>query len=138
MATIPEEFLDLFETGQPAQLSVIGPNGFPHVSPVFAEYVDDQVVFNTLRGRVKERCMQSNPKVGLTLLDQEEPFRYLSISGTVTEITEEGAVDHVHHIAQKFMGLEEYPYLEGEPASRVIVRVRPKEIRPVVETERED
>lgn len=138
MVTIPEQYLDLFEKGVPAHLATIQPDGLPHVTPVFVEYDGEHVVFNTLRGRVKERNIRSNPNVGIEITDPEDPFRYLSISGTVVEVTEDGAVEHVHKIARKFMGVEEYPYLDQESGARVIVRIRSDQVRPVVEAERED
>lgn len=138
MASIPEEFRDLFERGAPTQLSTISADGRPHVTPVFAEYDGEYVLFNTMRGRQKERNVSDNPNVGVSVTDPDDPYRYLSVSGKVAEVTEEGAVDHVHHIAQRFMDTEEYPHLDAEPNPRVIVRIRPEQVRAVNEPERED
>lgn len=138
MASIPDDFRDLFERGAPAQLATLLPNGMPHITPVFAEYDGEFVCFNTMRGRQKERNIRHNSNVGVSITDPDNPFRYLSISGDVVEVTEEGAVDHVHNIAQTFMGMEQYPNLEQEPNPRVIVRIRPDQVRTVVENERSE
>lgn len=78
------------------------------------------------------------PNVGVSVTDPDDPFRYLSVSRTVDDVTEEGAVEHVHHIAQRFMDTEEYPHLDEEPNPREIIRIRPEQVRAVNEPERED
>jgi len=138
MKEIPDSFRDLFDEGQPAQLATVDSDGCPHVTPVFAEYDGEFVLFNTMRGREKERNMRDNSNVGITLLDQDDPYRYLSITGVVEVMTEQGAIEHVHHIARTFMDMDQYPFLDDEPNARVIVKIRPEVIRAVKESERED
>ncbi|AFK21181.1 PPOX class F420-dependent oxidoreductase (plasmid) [Haloferax mediterranei ATCC 33500] len=138
MASIPVEFQDLFERGAPVQLATVLPDGMPHVTPVFAEYDGEHVLFNTMRGRRKERNIRNNPNVGVSVTDPDDPYRYLSISGEVVGVTEDGAVEHVHHIARKFMDVPEYPNLDDEPNPRVVVRIRPVQVRAIDEPERSD
>ncbi len=56
--------------------------------PVFAEYDGEYVLFNTMRGRQKERNVSDNPNVGVSVTDQDNPFHYPSISGKVADVTE--------------------------------------------------
>lgn len=129
MATIPDDYRDLFDRGAVAQIATLLPDGAPHVTPVYVDYDDGHLVFNTVRGRQKERNIRQHPTVGVSIVDPEDPYRYLSVTGEVVDATEEGAVEHVHHIAQKFMGMDEYPYLDQEEGARVIVTIRPDRVR---------
>ena len=46
-------------------------------------------------GRVKDRNIRANPKVGLSIPDPENPYRCLSIQGEVVEIREQGAIYYI-------------------------------------------
>jgi PPOX class probable F420-dependent enzyme len=85
------------------------------------------VLFNTAVGRAKERHLRRDPRVSVTVLPAEDQQAgYVSVSGTA-EIVEEGAVEHIDKLAQKYLGQDKYPYLqEGE--QRVIVRITPEHV----------
>ena len=87
MTAIPEKYLDLFQKKAFAQLATIMPDGTPQVSPVWVEYDGKHIVINSAKGRVKDRNMRRDPRVGLDLQDPDNPYRHLSIRGRVTEIT---------------------------------------------------
>lgn len=122
---IPEEFLDIFEKKAFANLATLLPNGSPQVTPVWCDYDGEYVMVNTALGRQKDRNMRRNPRVALSLLDPDNPYRYLEVRGRVAGITEEGADQHIDNLAKKYMGLDEYPYRRpGE--KRVIFKIKPE------------
>lgn len=55
-----------------------------------------------------ERNVRRNPKVGLTVLDPGDPYRYVSIRGAVEAVTEDGTVEHIDELARRYMDREEY------------------------------
>ena len=61
----------------------------------------------------------------MTLSDPENPFRYLEIRGKVAEITESGADDHINKLANKYLGVDKYPFASGEE-TRVIYKIEPQ------------
>lgn len=146
MSEIPGEFHDLFERKTFANFATLMPDGVPQVTPVWVDYdapdprSDDQaessgdsagsghVLINTVRGRRKEKNVRQNSKVGLDVLDPDDPYRYVSIRGEVVEVTEEGAVDHIDELARRYMDAAEYPHHGEEQGSRVIVRIRPDDV----------
>jgi len=49
----------------------------------------------------------------------------MEIRGTVVEITEDGAAEHIDKLAKKYMGVDKYPYSKpGEV--RVMYKIRPE------------
>ena len=57
--------------------------------------------------------------------DPDNPYRYLEVRGEVTEITEEGADEHIDKMAKKYMGVDKYPGRKpGEV--RVIYKIEPQ------------
>ncbi len=100
MSTIPDNFNDLFQKKTFAQLATIMSDGSPQVSPVWCEYDGNHVVINSAKGRVKDRNMRRNPNVAISIQDPENPYRHLSLKGTVVEITETGADAHIDKLAR--------------------------------------
>ena len=125
MAAIPDKYLDLFEKKAFAQLATIMPDGSPQVSPVWCEYDGTHVIINSAKGRVKDKNMRRDSRVGLDLQDPENPYRHLSLRGRVIDITEEGADQHIDKLAKKYLNVDSYP---GRRAGevRVIYKIQPE------------
>ena len=127
MTAIPEKYLDLFHKKSFAQLATLMPDGSPHVAPVWVEYDGRHILINTAKGRVKDRNMRRDPRVGLDLLDPDNPYRHLSIRGRVTDITEDGADAHIDKLTKKYIGQDHYPY-RGSGEVRVIYKIEPQTV----------
>src|SRR4029077_1514156 len=82
----------------------------PQVSPVWFEYDGQNIVINTAKGRVKDRNMRRDPRVGLNIIDPDNPYRHVSIRGRVIEITEEGADDMINKLTKKYINKDIYPH----------------------------
>jgi len=122
---IPEQFLDLFQQPAFANLATIMSDGSPQVTPVWCDYDGKYIIVNSARGRVKDRNMRRSPRVALAIMDPKNPYRYLEIRGTVAEITEVGADQHIDRMAKKYMNVDKYPYRSpGEV--RVLYRIAPE------------
>jgi PPOX class probable F420-dependent enzyme len=130
VTTIPESYHDLFERQTFAHISTVMPDGTPQVTPVWVDYdaERDRVLVNTARGRQKERNLAANPKVGVSMLDPDDAYRWCSVRGEVTEMTEDGAVEHIDELARRYLDVEEYPNKDAEDAPRVIIEIRPDDV----------
>jgi len=122
---IPEKYLDLFQKKAFASLGTLMPDGRPQVTPVWCDFDGKYVIFNSARGRQKDKNVRRDPRVALAIMDPEKPYRYLEIRGTVVEITEEGAAAHIDKLAKKYLGLDKYPYAQSGEV-RVLYKVRPE------------
>ncbi len=125
MAAIPEKYLDLFQKKAFLQLATLMADGSPHVSPVWCEYDGKHILINSAKGRVKDINMRRDPRVGLDILDPDNPYRHVSIRGRVVEITEKGADEHIDKLTKKYTGQEKYPY-RGPGEIRVIYKIEPE------------
>jgi len=125
MPAIPEKFLDLLQKKAFAQLATLMPDGSPHVAPVWCDYDGHNIIINTAKGRVKDQNMRRDPRVGIDILDPDNPYRHLSIRGRVVDMTEKGADEHIDKMAKKYIGQDRYPNrAPGEV--RVICRIEPE------------
>jgi PPOX class probable F420-dependent enzyme len=129
LSTIPENYLDLFEKRAFANLATLMPDGSPQVTPVWVDYDGTYLLVNTARGRQKDLNMQRDPRVALSIMDPDDPYRYLQIRGTVAESTTEGGDDHIDKMAYKYLGKNRYPNRRpGEV--RVIYKILPDNSNP--------
>ena len=126
-ATIPEKYRDLFNKRAFASLATLMPNGDVQVTPVWCDIDNGNVIFNSARGRVKDKNVRRDPRVTLTLIDPDNPYRYLEVRGRVVDITEKGADQHINKLAKKYLGVDKYPYRQpGEV--RVLYRVKTEHV----------
>ena len=127
MTKLSEKQAELFRGKNWGTVVTLRQDGSPHATPVWIDTDGENVLFNTAIGRAKERHLRRDPRVSITVLPAEnQQAGYVSVSGTA-ELTEEGAKEHIDSLAQKYLGQDEYPYLQpGE--RRVIVKVKPEKI----------
>ncbi|GAA0653205.1 PPOX class F420-dependent oxidoreductase [Salarchaeum japonicum] len=140
MPAIPEAYRDLFETESFAHFATVMPDGTPHTTPVWVGYEapgedahpwssgDEHLLVNTARGRRKERNVRQNPKVGVSITDPDDPYRYLSVRGEVESVDTTGAVEHIDALARRYFDVDEYPHHGEEDGKRVVVRIRPDRV----------
>jgi PPOX class probable F420-dependent enzyme len=123
---IPDNFRDLFAKKVFAHLATLMPDGRPQVTPVWCDLAGDLVQINTAVGRQKDRNLVRDGRVALSLLDPDNPYRYLEVRGRVVERTEAGADAHIDRLSQKYLGTA-YPY--RQPGDRrVIYRIKPEHV----------
>lgn len=121
--TIPDPYVDVLEKEAFGHVATLESDGRPQTSPVWVDHDDSEaLIFNTLRGRRKERNLREDPRVAVSVTDPDDPYRYLMVRGEAT-LTEDGAEEHIDELAQAYLGVDEYPHHDEEDASRVIVRV---------------
>jgi PPOX class probable F420-dependent enzyme len=122
---IPEKYADLFQKRAFASLGTLMPDGKPQVTPVWVDFDGEHVIFNSAKGRQKDRNVRRDPHVSMAIIDPDNPYRYIEVRGRVVEIIEDGAGEQIHKLAKKYLGVDKYPYAQpGEV--RVMYKVKPE------------
>jgi PPOX class probable F420-dependent enzyme len=124
MATLTEEHARLLKGRNFASVATVGPDGVPQVTPNWVDWDGEHVLINTAEGRVKPRNIRERPVIAVLVVNHENPYQYVSITGPA-EISEDGAEDHINDLAHRYYG-RDFNYREGE--KRLIVRVRPRRV----------
>ena len=131
---IPASRRDLAECPPVAALTTVAPDGYPQTSVVWCDFDGQCLRVNTMRGFAKERNMRRNPSVTLLCYDPRRPLRYLEVRGTVVEMTEAGAAEHLDCLASKYAGRPVRFFGDAIPASfaqteiPVLCRIRPTHV----------
>lgn len=124
MAEIPAAFTDLTEKKAFANLATLMPDGTPQVTPVWFDVANGRIRVNTAKGRVKARNMQEGSPVALSIVDPDNPYRYMQIRGRVVRVTEQGADAHIDALTRKYLGKDKYPFRQaGE--ERILFEIEP-------------
>jgi len=123
---IPESHRDIFAKRSFAHVATANSAGKPQVSPVWVEYDGTHILINTARGRKKDRNMSANPEIAISVLDPDNPYRYVGVQGHIEEVTENGAFEHINKLSHKYNGREYPPLKPGE--TRVIYKIAPDRV----------
>jgi len=105
---IPESHSDLINGPRVAALTTIMPDGQPQTTVVWCNFDGTHLLVNTMRGFRKEKNMRANPRVTILCYDPRRPLRYLEVRGTVVEMTEDGAMEHLDGLSELYAGRSPY------------------------------
>ena len=107
-------------------LTELRPDGSPHSTVVWVDVEDGKVSFNTARGRKKPIHLERDPRASLLVVDPNDPFKWVSISGHA-ELTDQGADEQIDKLAKKYLGQDKYPWRDPEE-QRVKVLIEPERV----------
>jgi PPOX class probable F420-dependent enzyme len=129
MARLNEKQAALFEGKNFGHVGTIRADGTPQVTPVWVDYDGEHVVFNTAVGRTKYENMKRDPRVTVEVMNLDDPYEYVMVTGSAELEEGEAAERHIDKLAKKYMGVDDYPYRTPEER-RVLVRVTPEIVSP--------
>jgi PPOX class probable F420-dependent enzyme len=132
-ASIPSDFMDLADYAPVAALTTVMPDGSPQTSVVWCDVEGPYVRINTMRSFRKEKNMRANPHVTLFCYDPAETLRYMEVRGTVVEMTEVGAMEHLDGLSMRYAGVAPYfgkciPESFRETETPVLCRILPTRV----------
>ena len=113
MPGIPEDVRPLLEGRNFAHLATVLPDGSPHSVAIWIGTEGDRVVFFTQPSSRKGRNLERDPRVALSLVDRENPYRTARLRGRVVETrTGEAALPLIDAISVRYTG-QPFPMRSG-------------------------
>lgn len=131
--SIPESHQQLIDDPTYVVLTTMMRDGQPQSTVVWFDYDGTHFNINSAAGRQKDKNMRANSKVTLLAMDKDDPFHWIEVRGTIDEITEEGAVEHIDSLARRYTEHDKYyggyaPAERAKTEKRVIYRIKPTKI----------
>lgn len=121
---IPDTHMDILNKQAFASVATIGPNGEPHNNPVWFGWDGSHIRFSQTTTRQKYRNTRTDRRVALSILDPDDPYRYLEVRGVVVDVEDDGDLAFIDSMASKYLGLDKYPW--HQPADeRIVIVVKP-------------
>lgn len=122
---ILESHLHLLKSTALAHVATLGLRGEPQSSPVWFGFDGEYVKFSQTKTRQKYKNLKREPSLALSIVDPENPLRYLEIRGVVERIEEDPDLEFINSMSRKYLGKDRYPnHRPGD--ERVVVFVRPE------------
>lgn len=102
-----------------AVLTTVNEDGGPQSSVVWLRTDGDELVFSTIRGRLKCRNMERDPRVSVCAYDPDDPYSYVEVRGTVT-LSEAGGDELIDQMSRAY---QDKPWTPRPGEVRVVARV---------------
>jgi PPOX class probable F420-dependent enzyme len=126
MKALPESWKSTLNKPVFVHLTTLMPDGSPQASPVWVDLDGDTIVVNSAQGRVKDKNMRRDPRVAISVIDPDNPYKAIMIRGRVANISTQGADEHIDRMAKKYLGKDKYPFRSPNEV-RVIYRIEPQQ-----------
>ncbi|MBL7500534.1 PPOX class F420-dependent oxidoreductase [Frankia sp. CNm7] len=121
---VPDEVRDLLERPVIVNLATVREDGTPQVNPMWFAWDGEFIRFTHTNFRRKYRNIKANPAVAISIVDPENPYRYVEVRGVVERIDPDPTGAFFVELNKRYDG----PFGPGDPtdaAHRVIFVVRP-------------
>lgn len=119
----------LLDEPNPAVLATINTDGSPQTSVVWVGREGDELVISSAQGRRKDRNIRRDPRVSLSVYDQEDPETYVEIRGRAS-VTDDAGRALAVRLAEHYEGAgagESFLALPPEVV-RVVIRIIPEHL----------
>ncbi|HKW58140.1 MAG TPA: PPOX class F420-dependent oxidoreductase [Candidatus Dormibacteraeota bacterium] len=103
MLSLPYQVEDFLKKPNAAVIAVLRPDGFPMTVATWYDWEDGRVLVNMHAGRARLRWMRQNPKVSLTVFD-EDWYTHVSLYGEVVAIEEDADLSGIDRLAARYTG----------------------------------
>jgi PPOX class probable F420-dependent enzyme len=118
---------DLAQGKNFAAFTTLLPSGQPSTHVMWVDADDEHILINTETGRQKYANVERDPRVAVTVIDSESPYRYVEVRGRVVgKVTGAEARQHIDSLSEKYMG---GPYSMPIATERVILQIEPERVR---------
>lgn len=117
--SIPADYRPLLEQPLYAHLGTIRPDGAVQVNPMWFEFDGEHLLFTHTSTRQKYRNLQRNPSMAVSIVDPDNPLRYLEVRGRLVEARPDPTGSFYVHLHARYRGEESAP--PPDAADRVIL-----------------
>lgn len=119
--TPPASHLDLLERPLFAHLATMRPDGAPQSSVMWFEWDGHHIRFTHTSTRQKFRNFSHEPRVAFSILDPDDPYRFLEVRGVVSSIEPDPEAAFYLSLQQRYD--ETFPV--SDAPVRVVIAVEP-------------
>jgi PPOX class probable F420-dependent enzyme len=104
MTTIPEELAYLLQTNVPAHVSLTKADGSIVTHVMWVDCDGEVILTSSPTGSYKGRALRARPQIAVSVVDPDDPWRRLSISGRVTAIREDEGLAFINLMSRRYVG----------------------------------
>lgn len=124
---LSQDLLELLNRPSTCYIATTMPDGSPQLTQTWVDTDGERILINSVRGFLKVRNIERDPRVAVAVSDSDNPRRYFQVRGRVVDVTTDGGTEHIEMLSQKYLGTP-YPWFGGRDQVRVIITIEAEKI----------
>jgi PPOX class probable F420-dependent enzyme len=132
MNSPPEGYLELLQRPNFAHLATVRPDGGPQTNVMWFAWDGEVIRFTHTSNRQKFRNIAHEPRVALSIVDRDNPYKFLEVRGKVISIEPDTGAEFYRQLQVRY-GVNSGIIREAD--SRVVITVEPSAFVPVDTTQ---
>ena len=132
---LAEPFVKFFRGKNLAFLGTVNKDGSPQVTPTWIDLIEKEkgedhaqiILINTAKDRIKQKNVSRDPRVSISIVDEDNPYSMITVKGRVIEQTTKGADEHIDKLAKRYLNADKYP-AHSSDVKRIILKIKPEKI----------
>lgn len=101
---LPDPAVAMLRKPNPAVITTLRSDGQPVSTATWYLWDDGRVLVNMDEGRKRLEHLRNDPRVSLTVLDEDNWYTHLSLIGHVAEIRDDEELADIDRLAQHYLG----------------------------------
>jgi len=112
---LPDRLSDFLRAPNPAVVASIKPNGELHTTATWYDLEDDGTILLNMDGtRARLKYLRLDPRIALTVIDADNWYAHVSITGTVRELRRDPGLVDIDRLSTRYTG---HPYSDRDRES---------------------
>jgi PPOX class probable F420-dependent enzyme len=113
---LPDQVRELLAKPNPSVITTVRPDGQPVSVATWYLWEDGRFLVNMDEGRKRLEYLRKDPRVSLTILDDDSWYTHLSVQGRVVEMRDDAELADADRLARRYLGMP-YPKRERRRVS---------------------
>ena len=113
---LPEPAVAMLRKPNPAVITTLKDDGQPVSTATWYLWDDGRILVNMDEGRRRLNHVRKDPRVTLTVLDENDWYTHISVIGRVTELRDDTDLADIDRLSQHYVG-QAYPRRERHRVS---------------------
>jgi PPOX class probable F420-dependent enzyme len=101
---VPPEVDAFLARANPAVVATVRPDGSPHTVPTWYDWEDGRVLLNMDESRLRLGFLRRDPRVALTVLDDDSWYSHISLLARVVSIEADPDLHDIDRLAVRYTG----------------------------------
>ncbi|MFI9226611.1 PPOX class F420-dependent oxidoreductase [Streptomyces rimosus] len=101
---LPREAVAMLEKANPSVITTLRSDGQPVSTATWYLWDDGRVLVNMDEGRRRLQHLRNDPRVTLTVLDEDNWYTHISLIGRVTEFRDDKDLSDIDRLARHYLG----------------------------------
>ena len=101
---VPESVEQFLREPHMAVVATLQADGSPHSAATWYDWEPGRVLLNMDHRRVRLMHLQRDPRVSVTVIDRDDWYRHITLSGRVVEMQNDHDLADIDRLAQRYTG----------------------------------